>query len=745
MTILEQNFAQIGHSARRNDGLEKVTGQARFAADLRIPGTLHARLILSPYAHARIVKIDKEAALKVPGVVKVVTAQDLPLKPEASATRARNPLAEGEVVFYGQPVAVVLGESEAAALDGVAAVQIQYEPLPVVNDILEAIKPDALTAHKQAIPASAENSQSKEESQSPNIVNQVQFKEGDIEQGFKEADLIIENTYRLPMVHQSYIETQSCLVVPEPLGAVTVYSSTQTLFGTRKLVAEALGLPLKKIKVVIPPVGGGFGAKASGVLEPLCAALAILSKRPVALSYYRMEDLAAANPAPDCVIEIKLGAKQDGTLVALQTRLIFNTGAYPNGSPYWMAAFYMTLRYRVPNYKVDGFEVMTNRVGAGSYRAPGLPQYAFAVESQIDLLAEKLGLNPIELRLKNTPEWDKSLPEVLKRLEESSLWQQKLTKQREQYEGFGFAAGALSATRGPASAMCRMDQDGTFTITSGLADISGASTSLALIAAEVLGTNATSINMLEVDSDSAPHVGATGGSQTIYTLGLAVKKAAEDVSEQLKQIAGERLEANPLDLELRDGKVQVKGIPSRSISFEEIAQITTTDYEGKYPPVFGRGNSSQSKHASGGFAHLAHVKVDPETGEVEILDYLAIHDVGFAINPAEVEGQIHGGVSQGLGWALYEQLVYDENGTLLSGSLMDYALQTAPLVPHIQVELVQVASEDGPFGAKGVGEPPIVPGGAAIANAIYDAVGVRLTELPATPQRVLSAINSKSV
>ena len=738
MTSLKQEAHNlIGHSIRRNDGLEKVTGQAHFAADLMLPGTLCARLVVSPYAHALITEIDTSAALAVPGVVRVVTARDLPIKPAETDSRERNPLASNEVVFYGQPVAVVLGESEAAALDGVAAITVKYAPQPVVANVTEALKPGAPLTRLPKNPETIEKF-------GPNISNRVEYKQGDIDQGFEEAEVIVENTYRLPMVHQSYLETQSCTVTPDPLGGLLVYASTQSLFGTRKAVAQALGLPLNKVKVVLPPIGGGFGGKVV-LLEPLCAALAVLTKRPVKLTFYRMEDLAAANPAPDSAIEIKMGATRSGILTALQARIIFDTGAY-SGSPLEIAGLSMTLKYRIPNYEIAGLEVMTNRAGAGSYRAPGSVQTTFVIESQMDILARQLGIDPLQLRLQNSQVLDASLPEVMKKLANTGLWQEYSNSPRQPNEGFGLAVSGHSATLGPASAACRLNDDGTFTVSSGLADISGANTSLGLIAAEVLGAASTDeVTVISADSDSAPHIGSTGGSQTIYMLGRAVKKAAEDAREQLKMIAADQLEANVDDLEIEDSKIFVKGLANRAVSFKEIAEASLTDYEGKYAPVYGSASNSQSTTEQGAFAHLVKVKVDPETGEVFVLDYLVVQDVGFAINPAEIEGQIHGGVVQGLGWALYEQLVYDENGALISGSLMDYALQDALMVPpKIQVELVEVPSKEGPFGAKGVGEHPVVPVAAAITNAIFDAVGVRILEIPATPERVRSQILQNS-
>ncbi len=751
-----ENHKVVGHATPRHDGLEKVSGETRFTADLRLPGMLHARLVLSPYAHARIKKIDGSAAMQVPGVVRVVTASDLPIKLEATESRKRNPLAKDEVIFYGQPVAVVLGESEAAALDGVAQVRVEYEVLPAVVDVMEAIKPGApIVRRKEGHGADAESqmhatvaTQNEEEKVvlPPNVSNRSHFKAGDVEAGFKEAAVVVENSFKLPMVHQSYLETQSVVVAPDPLGGMNVYTSTQAGFYARQEVAASMGVAQSKINVVTMPVGGAFGGKFV-LLEPWAAGLAKLSGRPVKLSYYRMEDLLAANPAPDCVIEVKVGARADGTLCALKARIIFDSGVYP-GAPAGIAGILLGGYYRFENFDIEALEVLTNKPNSGAYRGPGAPQATFAIESQIDALAHALKLDPLEFRLKNCViDGDQNpsgqayprigLKACLERLQQHPAWQNRANKQPG--EGVGIAIGGWPGGLEPAAAACRLDQDGNFTIMTGVSDISGATSSLQLIAAEILGMKPTEVTMINADTNSAPYAGASGGSKTTRTVGAAVLKAAEDARQQVLEIAGQRLEASPEDLEIADGKVSVKGLPSRSITLKEIA-TRSMNFGAKYAPVFGRGNSAITSSAPGFAAHLVKVKVDQETGDVEVLDYVAVQDVGFAINPGEVEGQIHGGVTQGLGWALYEQMVYDENGTLLSGSLMDYAIQNAPQVPSIDVQLVQIPAPDGPFGAKGVGEPPIIPGGAAVANAIFDATNVRINELPAVPERVLHAI-----
>jgi CO/xanthine dehydrogenase Mo-binding subunit len=747
----------VGHSTPRIDGADKVTGVSRFATDLNLPGLLHARPVLSLYAHANIKKINVEAALKVPGVVRVVTADDLPIKPEETESRKRNPLAKDIVSFYGQPVAIVLAETESAARDGADLVEVEYEPLVVVSDFIQAMKNDAPPVHAGAAKgtnedaamhnaAAAQNSDDDQVELPPNVSNHMTLKRGDVEAGFKEAAAISEHTYYLQAIHQSSLETHSVTAAPDPLGRMVIYTSTQAGFNCRDDVAAALDIPPENVRVVTMTVGGAFGAKWI-LLDPLAAALAKLTNRPVRLSYYRMEELLAANPVQAGRIDFKLGARADGTLCAMQAKVYFESGLYP-GSPYWATSM-LGMSYRIPNFDLEAFEILTHKVNVGAYRAPGAPQATFVTESAIDELAYMLKLDPLEIRLKNcVVEGDLNnnerkyprigLKECLEVLQQHPLYQNR--SQLEAGEGIGIAVGGWGGGLEPASALCRLDSSGKFTLQVGVSDISGVSTSLKMIAAEVLGLTPDQLNIVISDTDSAPYAGGSGGSKTLYTVGAAVQRAAEDAAEQVKEIAANELEAAPADIELKNGKASVRGLPTRSVDLLTIAKKSLS----RYKPVLGRGASNVNKQAPAFTAHLVKVKVDQETGEVKVLDYVAAQDVGKAINPAEVEGQIHGGVTQGLGWALYEELVYDENGTLVSGSLMDYALQTASQVPPIEVVLVEVPSEMGAFGARGVGEPPIVPGGAAVANAVFAATGVRLTRLPMTPSRVLEALKTAS-
>jgi len=760
----------VGKRTRRHDGFDKVVGRTRYAGDLAFAGLLHARLVLSPYAHARIVKIDTEAALEVPGVKAVYTSETLGMVDPESSARTQSPLAPKEVLWCGHPVAIVLAETEAAAEDGVAAVDVEYELLEVVMEPVAAMRPRApLTrllvketsseiagggAH--AAVTEEEVSDTDKEELSQNVSDKAHLHAGDIDAGWREAEVVVERTFKTSIVHQSYIEPQSITVVPDATGdRLTIWPSSQAMLETRSEVAKALAVPERQIRVESTPIGGAFGGKF-GLIEPFAAASAHTSRRPVRLVYTRSEDLSAGNPAPQSIITLKLGAKRDGTLIAMQGTVIFDTGAYA-GSAVFLGGLILGSSYRCPNYDFHCFEVMTNKVGVGAYRAPAAPQATFALESTVDELCQKLGMDPIAFRLKNglkegDPAMERrtvlpriGLLECLQKAQEHPLWARRMEHKNVPGElqgwkvGIGVAAGHWPGGTGPTAAACRMESDGTITVIVGTVDLTGSDTSLALIAAEGLGMPVDSVNMTHDNTDTMPYTGGTGGSKTTYSMGVAVLAAARETRNQILTIAADMLEASSSDLEIEGDKVVVRGAPAKSVELKKIASASM-QFAGKYEPVYGRGRAALKTSSPQYGVHVARVAVDPGTGEVRVLDYVAVQDVGFAINPAEVEGQIYGGVTQGLGWALFERFIYNEDGQILTSTFMDYALPHSEDVPNITTILVEVPSALGPFGAKGVGEPPVVPVGATIANAIFDAVGVRVTELPITSESLFMAM-----
>lgn len=756
----------VGTSLPRLDGPDKVSGRARYAGDQVLPGMLYARLVLSPYAHARILSIDTAAALAVPGVVAVFTAATLGMSHPDPLSRSQSPLAYQEVLWCGHPVAVVVGETEASAEDGAAILEVEYEPLPVVIDPEAAMRPDSPLARtdrefstaavgsehtipQQGVPLG-------EEERSQNILQTSPVRAGNIEEGLREAEVVVELSYRTHPVHQSYMEPHSVTVAPGSSGHhLVIWSSTQGLFNVRSTVARALSIPERQIHVEPVFIGGGFGGKET-LLEPLAAAVAARLRKPVRLIYTRQEDLLAGNPAPQSSITVKLGAKRDGTLTAIQVRMILDSGAYPNPLA-GFSAYHFSAVYRCPHIDVLCDVVQTNKSGTGAYRAPFGPQAYFALESTVQELCQRLGMDPLQFRQLNAfkegdanlmrGHWPRiGLLECLEQIQQHPLWKQREQAKREVPQelkgwkiGTGVAIGGWSGGTEPAAALCRLEQDGTFTVVVGSVDVSGSDTSMALIAAQELSLPASAVYVTHDNTDSMPYSGLSAGSKTTYTVGAAVQAAAREAHSQLLTIASEMVEASPDDLEMREGRIVVKGVPEKFVTLQQIA-ANTMRFGAPYEPVYGRGRSAIRVPSPAFAAHLAKVAVDPETGEVRVLDYVAAQDVGRAINPAEVEGQIHGGVVQGIGWALFEGMTYDEDGQLLTSTLMDYALPLGKDVPTITALVVEVPSNLGPFGARGVGEPPVVPVAAAIANAVKDAVGARVTEIPMTPERVLAAM-----
>lgn len=749
----------IGQPIQRLDGEAKVRGITRYTDDLHFPGLLHARLVTSPVAHASIRRIDTSAAATYPGVVAIFTGQDLlPAGPEPRE-RARHLLARDKVLHVGQPVAVVVAESPYLAADAAELVRVEYEELPAVTSPLQAMQSDA-----PVIRPKVQDSEWAETGMhatvtggteldvrylTANITNATRFQRGNIAEGITESDVVIERTYVTSFVHQGYLEPHATVAVPQPDGALTIYTCTQGMFYCRNVTATTLGLPLEQVTIVPLEVGGGFGSKTV-LLEPLVGALALRVRRPVKLTLTRTEEFLLATPASGAILELRGSARKNGDLVALQARIIFDSGAYP-GAPVTIALLLLGGTYRWQHFDLIGYEVLTNKPGVGAYRAPGIPQVAFALEQLIDELALSLGWDPLEFRIHNAARTGDPMPngnlwppigliEVLECVRVHPLWQKRRPAP---YEGWGIAVGGWPGGLEPCAANVRLNHDGTFTVMVGAVDITGTHTTLAMIAAEVLQQPLNRIQIKLAPSDSAPYAGMSGGSKITYTVGLAVQAAAEDAKHQLLEIAAQELEVAPEDLELVDGTIRVRGAPDRQVTLEAIASMCMA-FGGKYPPVYGTGRIAIHQQSPGFNAQIAHVRVDPDTGQVTILDLVAVQDVGRALNPALVAGQVHGGMGQGVGWALHEGLSYDQIGQPLNATLLDYDLPKASQLPPLAVELVEIPSPIGPFGAKGVGEPPVIPTAAAIANAIANATGVRLNELPITPARLLQALQEST-
>lgn len=725
---------------RRQEGAEKVRGATRFTADLEIPGLLHVRLVLAHAASARIARIDTSAAREAPGVVEVVTGADLP---ELEMAGPDLPLAVGRVFFAGQPVAAVVAETDAQAADAAQLIEVELDDSPPVVDPLQAVTESSPLVLDEEETANEEDasihggSTAAEETPAErprNVTGVTHLKRGDVEAALKSADVVVKGTYTIGGAHHSFLEPHVAVVRPEPDGGLTVWSPTQGPFVVRDDVAKLAGLPPHKVRVVPMPVGGGFGGKVE-FLEPLVALVAMRVRRPVRLALARSEEFVYGRPAPAARFDLELGAKRDGTLTALRARYHYDNGAAA-GWHGGLTANFLGGTYRLPAFELHGLEIATNKTPVDAYRAPGATQAYFALEVAMDELADKLGLDPVELRLKNVSrEGDQAVDgsawpriasaEVLEAARKTPVYTQPLGAD----EGVGVALGAWGGARTPSAAGCRVDPDGTVAVTVGSPDISGTATGLALIAAEAFGVAPDKVRVETADTATAPFSATSSGSQVTYSVGGAVYEAAREARRQLLEIATEELEAAPEDLDIVDGKVAVRGAPNRSIEITELVRLST-DFMGKYRPIQASGRSAVQAASPMFTVHVARVRFDRDTGAYRLVGYAAVQDVGKAINPPEVEGQIHGGAVQSLGRALGEGLVYDSDGQLKTASFLDYELPAADQVPDIDVTLVEVPSPVGPLGAKGVGEPPAIPGTAALANAVSRASGVRIREVP---------------
>jgi CO/xanthine dehydrogenase Mo-binding subunit len=749
----------IGVSVPRRDSEPKVRGTARFAGDAVIPGLLHARLVLAHEAHALISAIRTEAALELPGVVAVLTARDLPIVATGKG-RLYEPLAREEVVYAGQPVALVVAESEALAEDGVERVEVELEPLEPVLDLERAA---ALGAPRARTIAAAEgegsdigdahasvSAEGLDEELSDNVLGTARLAEGDVGTALAASHVVVSGRFGTPWMYQGYLEPQTAVATLEADGELVVRSSTQAPFATRDSLARLFGIPVERIRVRTETLGGAFGGKIM-IVEPLVCAAVLALRRPVRLVMTRSEDMAATNPAGAEVLTVELGADAEGRLSGIRARVLVDRGSTDDFGVESIAAMLSAGPYKWGAYDLTALGIATNRMTFGAYRAPTAAPAAFAVESLIDDLARRLGIDPLELRLRNVASEGDPAPSgqpfpvfgaraCLERVRDHPLWEQR--SQLPEGEGIGLSIGWWPGGYEPAAAVCRLDSDGHLTVITGAADMTGVETGFAAIAAEAFGVDDAHVRVVNADTSSAPYAGTSGGSKVTYTVGRAVERAATEARERLLEVAADELEIAPEDLEIVNGAVQPVGVPAKAMAIDALAPKILS-FGSRHMPVEGHGRSAQPQ-APQSAAHLSHVRVDPDTGAVVVLRHVIAQDVGRALNPALVRGQMQGGTVQGLGWALLEELTHDEYGQLITGTLVDYAMPTAAGTPWIDTEIVEVPAPEGPYGAKGVGEAPIVGVPAAVANAIAAATGgVRLNQLPMTPERVWRAVSAE--
>jgi len=747
----------VGTRPIRHDGVDKVIGAAKYGADIQLSGMLHGKVLRSPYAHARIRSIDTSKAEAISGVTAVVTSKDFPIISDSiidlSETQgnarlmAEHVMAADKALYKGHAVAAVSATSPHIAELALEAIEIDYEVLKPVLSLEEAMKEDAPLLHDNLTTyfklerfAKGDDTGAKS-----NIASHIQHKLGDVEEGFQEADVIVEREFTTQTVHQGYIEPHASTATWAGDGRLTIWTCTQGSFAIRSSCAAILDIPESQVRVIPTEIGGGFGAKITTYLEPVAAVLSKKSGRPVKLVMSRKDVFEGTGPTSASLMRTKIGATKDGKITAAQLWMAFEAGAYP-GSPIGGGTLCATGPYNIANLLVDGYDVVCNKQKVQAYRAPGQPQGAFAVEPVIDELAEKLGIDPIEFRLMNVSKEGDRMPNGvphphfgIKEMEEAMRahphYKTSLTGPN---QGRGVAVGYRWQGGQASSATITVNNDGTINLVTGSVDIGGSRTAVAMQAAEILGIKAEDVSPTVVDTDTIGWTGVTGGSRTAFDTGLAAIQASEEIIRLMKARAAITWEMKEEDVSFDHGTFLCAKTED-TISFKDLsARLMRTG-----GPV--TCSVSAASPGSGPIiaGNLVDVEVDPETGKVDILRFTAFMDVGTAIHPAYVEGQIQGGTVQGIGWALNESYFYDDEGSMLNSSFLDYRMPTSLDVPMIETVMIEVPNPKHTFGVRGVGEAPIIPPLPALANAISDAIGVRMLDLPMTPDVILTALESK--
>ncbi len=754
----------IGKPIPRQDALEKAVGLIQYAADFSMPGMLYGKVLRSQYASARIVSIDTSAAERLPGVRAVLTARDVPQN--ESITRFGQThavgggfeglyrvLADKKVHYMGEAIALVAGETEAIAESALDLIRVKYRPLPGVFDPIEGMKPNAPQVEEGR----------------PNVITHFEVRKGEVEKGFSEADVIIENTYRVPFVDHAYLEPESGIAWIDENGVITIRVSTQVIEHFRG-VADVLRLPHNQVRVIGTYVGGGFGGKEDITVESFLALLTYKTGRPVKLTYTREESILCHSKRHPYTMVYKTGARRDGRLTAVEAKLVSDAGAYVYLSP-WVLLYSMVDAagpYRIPHVKVDGYTVLTNNIFTSANRGFGAPQVCFAYESQMDELAKRLGMDRLEIRNINFLKKGESLASgqvlehhvALKETTENAFHAlgEKTVSQGNVKIGRGIASGMTSYGRmiflhDTSRSHISIEMDGSVTIRAGVQDIGGGqASSLCQIVAEVLGVPLKDIKIYIADTALTPHAGTTTATRQLYMSGNATLMAAQEIRKTLLKKAGEMMRTDPQRLDLVDREVIDTGGSEKSLSLTEVVKACASDGLPLYNVALFKApfrNLTQYERIEGNVfpdftfgSHATEVAVDVETGKVQVLKLISCYDIGRAINPLSVEGQLEGGAIYGMGYALTEEVTV-EKGEVKTPSFSEYLLPTSMDVPEVQTIFLESSDGVGPFGAKGVGEPSVCSVAPAISNAVYDAIGVRIYDLPLTPEKIVKALNGK--
>ena len=733
-----EDLKAVGTRPIRPDGYEKVTGRAQFGADLNLPNMLYGKVLRSPHAHARIKSVDVSRARAADGVLAAVTGADFPT--EGASDLAKNVMARDKVLYTGHAVAAVAAKSQAQAEAALDLIDVEYEVLDPVLSIDEAIAAGATLVNEgQYTNGDSSGSPS-------NIAATMKFERGDIDAGFADADVIVESEHRVPTAHQGYIEPHACTATVNQDGKATVWCCTQGHFEVRSLTAQVLGQSVGSIKVIPSEIGGGFGGKTIVYLEPLAVKMSAISGRPVKMMMTREEVFTATGPTSATWCKVKIGAKRDGTFTAASAWLAYEAGAFP-GAPMGPGCMSVLAPYEIANFNIEGLDVLVTKPKVAAYRAPGAPQSMHAMECAIDELARKLEMDPIDLRLKNAAgegtqaPYGPTFPSIgFKACLEAAKVHPNYTSPVPDGAGRGVAAGFWFNIGMQSSAEVRIAEDGSVTVMEGSPDIGGSRASMALMAAETLGVPYERVRAHVGDTEATGFCNVTGGSRTTFATGMAVIQACEDIIAQAKQRAALSWDIDEDQVDWVDGEAVPKPGVNADVNPLSLGDIAAN--AGRTGgPLLGRASLNAQGAGASFSVNLMDVKIDEETGKVDVLGFTAIQDAGRAIHPSYVEGQLQGGAAQGIGWALNEEYVYSADGVMENPGFLDYRIPVASDLPMIDTQIIEVPNPSHPYGVRGVGETPIVAPLAAASNAVRDQLGFRIEDLPLSPPRVLEAID----
>ena len=740
-----QKFEVVGNRFVRPDGVEKVTGKARYGADASAPGQLVALVLRSPHAHARIKKIDTSKAEKLAGVKAVVTSADLPDLTNGDrglADTLENCMARDRTLYDGHAVAAVAAVDEQTARDALKLIKVKYQVLPHVTDVDEAMKPDAPLIHDWVF---TKGMKPKPEKPS-NISARTEFGHGDVDAGFAAADVVIERSFKTEQTHQGYIEPHACLASVNPDGSGELWVTTQGPFSYRDVCARLLGMDFAKLKVTASEIGGGFGGKTHVWAEPLALALSRKANRPVKLVMSREEVFRATGPTASTSIDVKVGATKDGVITAATLDLRYQGGAFPG--PWAMLACMTGFAcYDIKNQQSIGWDVIVNRPKVAAYRAPSAPMAAFAVESTMDIVAEEIGMNAVDFRLKNVAKEGAQAPygpiygpigieDALKAVKDHPHMRARLKKN----QGRGVACGFWFNIGGQTCVDLNVGTDGTVGLTVGTIDVGGARSSLGMIAAEELGISYDDVKVHVADTASLGHNDTTEGSRGTFSSGMATIFAARDAIDVMKQRAAQMLDVPVESIKWENGTASATGSGHGNLPTLTLKEIAAKSHK-TGGPIAGHNELTADGAGMGFAAHICDVEVDLDTGLTKVLRYTVVQDAGKAIHPDYVEGQFQGAAAQGIGWALNEEYLYGEDGRLQNPGFLDYRIPVCSDLPFIDTKILEIPNPNHPYGIRGVGETSIVPPLGAVGNAIANAVGLRLNHAPMSPVRVLDAID----